>query len=471
MTSWRSAVRVSYIPSVILMDQSSKDLSNLRQTFAKVLACAVVELYPGAVLLQGEATVRGFYYDFLFPFPFQKEFLALIEEKMRMLVREDRNMRILEMHPKNAAELFSYHGQPVKAERVREVKAPLAPIFQWGKFHDIAPKDFLDANFSKAHFRLLDAYSAASLEGKNVIRIEGVVFFEKENLKIYLKNRPKDDRKDHQKLLQELDWFSPSQEIPGSWIWHPKADSFRRILLTLWQNLHEKQNFHFLSTPYKALLQEDGDMGSQVTEGHVEYLLKSGRAKAEANLAEVAYVQGASARPLSEGMFTPSEYFLDLAHLIREREDLLKECISSLQFIIKIPKILRFEFQLVLCVANARTQKQARLWKQGIDLLREALHSCGIEYQTEKRDAAENGPRIEVRLADALGRMWAGPFLRFDCHFTEMLGQPILVRSAFGPWERWTALIVERARGSLPLEELIGKLTELNKGKDSEFEN
>jgi threonyl-tRNA synthetase len=264
-------------------------------------------------------------------------------------------------------------------------------------------------------------------------------------------------------LVKEFKWFSPSKEMRGAWIWHPKAEALRQILREFWRKNHEEQDLAFLATPYKTLDQEAGEIGESITQGHVEYLLENPCEK----VTEMTYVQGISSGPFLEGLFSPLEYFLDLAHLTAEGKDLLKESISSLQFITKIPKIFRFEFKLVLCVASAENQRQAALWKRGVALLQEALRCCGFEHQVERHNAVATGPRIEVRLVDALGRFWAGPFLRFDCRYSEKLGKSLLVRSSFGPLERFMALLIEKHQGKIPDD----YLKELNGSKDSESEN
>ena len=149
------------------------------------------------------------------------------------------------------------------------------------------------------------------------------------------------------------------------------------------------------------------------------------------------------------GLFSPQACFADRAYLFCPDEKLLEECISSLQFILKIPKILGFEYDIVLSVSGQGTKKER---SKGVSLFQQALETVGVSYTIVREAGARALVSIDVRIADALGRKWVGPFLRIP-----EKGIPIgpagkscmLIRSMYGSLERVTALLLERKGSSV----------------------
>jgi threonyl-tRNA synthetase len=384
---------------------TGKSLAALRQTSAEVMAAAVVELFPGTLLVQGQSTPLGFCYDFVFPFTFQTEFLTLIEERMRLIVKEGRPLKVLEMMPANAAAFLEHHGQPKRASAVRAAKSALVRIVQSEAFIDWCEAPCLVHTGEVGAFKLQD-FS----EKEKVTRLSGTAFFEKSALKQFLKCVDGHAEKDHVRLGDQLKLFSSCPE--SHWIWHPKGEALRQNLLTLWRREHAKQNFHFISrsapcfTP-PALLSRFRRLAETVTSHH------------------------ALSADERVGLFQTQVHLSDRAYILCSEGELLEECISSLQFMIKISKMLSFEYRLVLGAEEAP--------------LIQALKECQLDYDYDP-EAGE--AVLEMRLKDALGREWTGPSLRLEKHHS---GERLLTRSTFNSIERMVALLVEQHAGSLPL--------------------
>jgi threonyl-tRNA synthetase len=431
----------------------NRSIVSLRRTAAELLAAAVLELFPGASLLRGEGSHLAFHYDFIFPFSFQKEFLPLLEERMRFIAKEKRPIFMREMVPQNAVQFFKHLKQFEKAALLEEVDDSLVSIFEMGGFFDVCLGPYPQHSGESGCFKLLDATELSEIPnrfqklefqhsrrpkfepgeaenqflkhvGYKRIRIRGNAFFEKEELKRFLKKFHHFEGKDHVTRGRERGLYTSYKK--GLWQWLPKGEILRSHLLDWWKEEHRKQNFQFVITPKVATFEE-------LTAAHCPFSPRV----AEIGFFESEWQEGEE----SEGMFRSQAFTCDIAHLFCGKGDLLYECISSLQFITKISKILSFEWQLALCVGSLR---QSALWKKTSKILEKALEKCGLTWTVDEESPVDCGPRIEVRIADGLGRFWPTSFLKVD------LFRSCIVRSMFGPLERFVALLVEQETGSLP---------------------
>jgi threonyl-tRNA synthetase len=416
---------------------SHHSLAPLNQTAAILIGAAVTELFPGALIVGGQGTPERFFCDFAFPFEFQPDFLNLIEERMRLIIREKREVRLLEMMPSNAASMMRHRGQPLAADALLDVQRAVVEMCQIGEFAAYSPFPFLQ-ELTIPFFKLLEGFPLG-IAGKKVIRIVGAATLEKDVLKAISKELPLSSRS-HLTLSQEMEMLKPLSE-EGFWLWLPKGEALRQSLIRLWEEEHIKQNFHFVSSP--AAFIGDGGEGS-VTWAHREYFFCSSAKR----IAEIALLSSPHNSDPSLGLLSPKAYFVDRAHLFCPDEKLLEECISSLHFICKIPKILGFEFEIVLSVSSEGSQ---RARSKGLTLFRQALDRTGIAYTVEKDYRVGILTSIDVRIADALGRRWTGPFLSIPEAAMPVGKGSMLIRSAFGSLERMVALLLEKNMGWLPL--------------------
>ena len=408
----------------------------LNQTAAVVLASAVTELFPGTLLVGGEGTAQRFFYDFFFPFEFQADFLPMIEERMRLIIREKREIKCLEMMPSNAAALMRHRSQDLAAAALDEVDRALVQMCQVGEFVAYSPRPFL-AELFIPFVKLLEGFSVSCPEDKR-IRIVGAATSEKDLLKKIAKEPPLSSRS-HFILSQQLGMLEPLEE--GLWLWRQRGEALRRQLVQLWEKELGKQNFEFISSP--ASLMQSGKEGS-LTQVHRNYFLQ----KASQKIAELALVPNEEYADPLLGLFSPKVHFVDRAHLFFPDEKLLEECISSLQFICQIPKILGFEFEVVLSSSGEGTRETR---SRAVSVLREALEKAGTAYTVQNHWRQGVLASIDICIADALGRRWEGPFLRIPETPMPVGKGSMLIRSTFGSLERIVALLLEQKGGWLPL--------------------
>jgi len=414
------------------MDQ--KTLSH--QSAAECLAHAALDLFPNTLLLGGRGTSQYFYYDFDFPFPFQKQHLSLIEERLLRLVKTPSETKKREMLASNAAELFISRNQSYLAEKLQSI-AGVIPIYERSDFLDYCPFSFsLSPWPHPIYIKLFDTENHM-YQGREITRVIGAMSSDKNNLKALLKN-PSPTSFNHTRFALEEKLFYHSEK--GHWIWQPKGEIIRQVLLEHWKNSVSKENFHCISTfspdhtnPHETLLRL-----------HQECFSKTGYDK----LAEIAYFPAEPNNDFREGLLETASGFVDRLTLFSSEENFLQSCTSSLHFILEMPRILGFEFQLTLGLSTAKGLRSGHAKQiNGQRILQAVLEKSGLDYVVENDYRSASKAWIEVKLSDALGRLWSGPFMSVPMHAPV----PTLLCSMFGTMERFVGLVLERYQGVLPL--------------------
>lgn len=426
-------------------------LKQVRQTAAEILAAAALELFPDTLLFQGQGTSKLFFYDFYFPFPFQDEFLFQLEERMRQILKRKERIKVLEMVPSNAASLLKHVGQPVLAEKVKDIDKALVSMVQIGEFADWCEESLLTEWDTACAFKLLEFYPI-NVGSDPLVRIVGVLEEDKQALKKAVKEAPCFAKSDHLNLVQDLGLFMPLEDVgEGLWAWLPKAEAVKEALVSWWHKEHRKQNFQLMTTPAFLSGDESGEPGFDLFLAHRAFWLKGNISKlAVCKIAEISYLSSFADKQLKNGLFESIGWISDRAHLFVNDEELFQECISSLQFIAKIPKILGFEFQIILYTGNVGTQKKGSSREKGYRLLQDVLMEAGLEYHIIQDPMLEMQSRIQLQMADALGRWWDGPFIEIDSSLDVKSGFSCITRSAFNSLERLVVLCVEKYRGHWP---------------------
>ncbi len=416
------------------MDQKTA----LNQTAAEFLAHAALDLFPNTQLLGGRGTSRYFYYDFQFPFPFHKQTLSLIEERLVRLLKTRTQIKKREMVPSNAAQLFASRSQEFLAEKLKTIVG-LASICEINDFLDYCPYLF-SLNWPFTPYLKLFETETLSYDGRSAIRIIGALSPDKDELKAQLR-APSPTASNHRHFAVEEKLFLPLDD--GHWMWQPKGEILRELLLQRWKEIVFKEKFNIVST----FCPDHNDPNDALLQLHQNLFSHSGINK----LAEIAYFPFEKDSEYREGLFETKGGFTDRLTLFSTEENFLQTCISSLHFILEMPRILGFEFQLTLGLSTAKGVRRrqggsAKNTNSG-RILQDALDKSGLDYVVENDYRSGSEAWVEIKLADALGRLWSGPFISVPMQ-TQV---PTLVCSVFGTMERLVGLLLERYAGSLPL--------------------
>lgn len=409
----------------------------LNQSAALILAAAVTELFPGALFLSGQGTSQYFFYDFVFPFAFQSELLILIEERMRLIVKERRPLKMLEMMPLNAADLLRHKEQPLAAECLAEEERATVLLCQIGDFV-IPSSNFSPKELVIPFFKLFEGVVSGVRE-ETVVRIVGAASCDKSVVKELFKQIPYSSRS-HPMLAAQASLLAPLQDA-GSWIWRPRGEQVRRALMQWWMEDLEDQTISLVSMPRVA-----GEEGGEraLIQAHLEYFIRF----QEPRVAQIALISNEAISRVEEGFFSPTVCFVDRAYLFCSDQHFLEECISSLHFILQIPKILGFEFEVVLSVSMEASKN---LRSQSVSLWEKAFEKVGVSWSTEQTMRTPFVSCVEIRISDALGRKWTGPFIGVPLEPMPVGKGRMLVRSSWGSFERILALLLEKTAGWLPI--------------------
>jgi threonyl-tRNA synthetase len=339
-------------------------------------------------------------------------------------------LRSTEVTPNNAALWMEHQKQYLMAKRIKGVYAPLITIGQIGEFAAWIPCLNLDKTRGLFTAKLQEGFAVCS-SIPNLVRIVGVANNACKQKRFFWQKR------NHLQLICDMRLFMPLESHQG-WIWLPKAEVVKEHLIKWWKKESIKEKIEFITSPY--LLTGPKDSGS-ITAYHREAFLHS--QKKMNKLAELSLNLNTMLNDIYQGLFQPSCFLADYTHLFCDKENLLKECISSLQFIVKTPKILGFDFEIILRCSQGKIRKKNDMHGS---IMQRALKELQLDYRIEKKGHSNFEERVEVHIADSLKRWWCGPFLSI----LESKKEGVLLRSAFGNLERIVGLLLEKTGGELP---------------------
>jgi threonyl-tRNA synthetase len=403
----------------------SQKLSILRRFAAHLLAAAVQESFPNVHLLGGGATAWGFYYDFIFDVPFQKEFLRILEEKIVQFQDAGDLFETLEMIPKNAAEYLRHLKQPILAKKVLSLsQEPTVTLLRVRQTADLCPLPHLKSARDIPFVKLFDFH-----QSKERLRLFGLAAWDRDSLSQAVKQRPRLPRQDHQILGEESHLFSPFSQ---GWLWAPRGEALRESLLHFFKAQLVTKNYAFLSvTPQISPASEASNL-SWIT----SYFSNHHHQTKISTCSWESHTQAS----YKEGLLDANYFFRDYSVCFCDQTDVISSFISSLQSILKILNILRFELQLVLYPAGSNKIPES---------LTQAIEQVGINYREGSRYCKHL--RLEVVSYDGVGREWLVSFLEMrNPHKNASCNKSLLVHSFFVSLERVIALLLEKYEGTFP---------------------
>ncbi len=395
-----------------------------------LLSAAVVELFPKALLVEGQGTETCFLCDIVFPFDFEPYLLGIIEDRMRMIHKENRTLKSLEMTPSNAALWMEHQKQYLIAKNLKKTSCSLVTMGQIGEFATWVSHFNLPTNRITFTTKLKESFIVCS-SIPDIVRIVGIANNSYKQKRLFWQEH------NHLQLICDMRLFMPLKNQKG-WVWLPKAEAVKNILINYWKKESFKENIEFITSPYLPTTINSYDT---ISAYHKQVFQNS--QKKMNKLAELTWITNPDSNDMQQGLFQPFCYLTDSTHLFCLKENLLKECISSLQFILKTPKILGFEFQIILRTSHGKIRKKSDM---RLSIMQMALKELQLDYRVEKKGHSDFIERVEIHIADSLKRWWSGPFLSILKSDQEV----ILLRSMFGNLERMMGLLVEQTGGKLP---------------------
>jgi len=469
----------------------------LRHSAAHLLAHAVLDLYPGTRTGVGPAVETGFYYDFLRDEPFTPEDLEKIEARMKEIARADVPVERLVLAKDEAIRMFEEMGQPLKVELIREKGDASVTVYRQGPFADFCLGPHVTSTGLLQNVKLLSvsgAYWKGDERGAQMQRIYGAVFATRKELEDHLRMLEEAKKRDHRRLGAELDLFSSNDLLGGGLIlWHPKGARVRAVIEQHWRERHWAGGYDILFTPHigrATLWETSGHLGfykdsmySPMDIDEQPYYLKpmncpfhiqiyKSRMRSYRDLplrwAELGTVYRYERSGTLHGLLRVRGFTQDDAHIICTPGQIEDEILRVLDFSVSILADFGFtDNKIELSVRDPKNPGKYAgddaLWRQAEASLVKALETRGYPYERMEGEAVFYGPKIDIKIKDAIGRLWQCTTIQFDFNMSERFGmtyvgedgqehRPYMVhRALLGSLERFFGVLVEHYNGSFPL--------------------
>ena len=483
--------------------KTDEQLLKLRHSASHVMADAVKKLYPGVKLAIGPAIEDGFYYDFDFSACdidaksktgsfLTPEDLHRIEEEMRRIIEQDIAFEQKCVSKKDAGKQLKAEKEIYKLELLDELEDEEVSFYVHNDFSDLCKGPHVASTGEIGAFKLLSiagAYWRGDEANKMLQRIYGTAFADKTSLDEYLMLREEAQKRDHRKLGRELDLFSFPESIgAGLVLYHPKGAMLRQIIVDYITAKHIEKGYQLISSPH--ILKSD----IWVRSGHYDYYKEhmyifdtDGQEYAvkPMNCPGHILVYGSRVRSYREfplrffelgsvyrheksgvlhGLLRVRGFTQDDAHIFCLREQVEQEVVRVIEFVEETLKVFGFtEFEVELSTRPEKYIGKDEDWEEATDALKKALDTKAIEYDINEGDGAFYGPKIDIKLKDALGRKWQCATVqcdfalpeRFDLKYTDQSGEgkrPIVLhRVILGSLERFIGALIEHYGGDFPL--------------------
>lgn len=476
------------------MSKEQKSLDTLRHSASHIMAAAVLELFPETKVAIGPSIEDGFYYDFDRSAPFTPEDLVKIEEKMKEIIKADEPFIRSTMPKEDAIKDFKAKGEKYKAEIASEIEDDEVSIYKSGTFTDLCRGPHVASTGEVRNFKLLSvagAYWRGDSSREMLQRIYGTAFFTKEELEDYLKKAEEAQKRDHRKLGKELDLFSVNDAVGGGLIlWHPKGALLRDIIETNWKKFHLDNDYELLMTPHIAseeLFAISGHLQtySENMYAPMEIEGKPYRVKPmncpmhlmiyktklhsyrelPIKYAELGTVYRFEKSGVLHGLLRVRGFTQDDGHIIVQPELLEEEVITAFQMAINMLKMFGFEeYEIYLATRPEKKYVgEVENWNKAEASLENALKKTGYKYEVDAGGGAFYGPKIDIKIKDAIGRLWQCSTIQFDFNLPERFdiyyidkegkkARPYMIhRALMGSLERFIGVVLEHYAGALPL--------------------
>ncbi len=470
------------------------DIETMRHSAAHVMAAAVCRLFGNVQLDIGPATEDGFYYDFDLPHRLVPEDFPRIEAEMAKIVAEDRPFERLEVSREEARRMLEERGQRYKLERLAEIPEgqPIS-FFRSGDFLDLCRGPHLSSTGGIAAFKLLSvagSYFHGIETNPMLQRLYATAHASQAELERHLHLLEEAKRRDHRRLGRELDLFSIEEQVgPGLVHWHPRGARVRVLIEDFWRREHFRGGYEMLFTPHigrSRLWETSGHLGfyresmyapMQIDEN--EYFIKpmncpfhiqiyQGQRRSYRDLpmrlAELGTVYRYEKAGVLHGLMRVRGFTQDDAHIICTPAQIGDEIRRVMRFARDIWRAFGFDdIKAYLATRPEKAVGEEARWSQATESLEAALKGEDIAYEVDPGGGAFYGPKIDLKVLDAIGREWQMSTIqfdfnlpeRFDMTFTGEDGQPhrpyMVHRALFGSLERFFGILIEHYAGAFPL--------------------
>ncbi|MEA5030942.1 MAG: threonine--tRNA ligase [Sphaerochaeta sp.] len=474
-----------------LMDEK---LSKVRHSMSHVMAEAVLQMFPTAQIAIGPAIDNGFYYDFDLPRTLTADDLDEISDRMKLIIKEDKEFKRIVVSRDEAKKLFA--DQIYKQELIDAIPADEeVSLYNQGGFTDLCrgPHVASTKELNPEAFKLLNtagAYWRGKETNPMLTRIYATAWTNPKDLRLYLQKLEEIEKRDHRKLGKELDLFSFHEEAgPGLVYWHPRGARIRMAIENFWKDQHYANGYEMVYTPHvgKAWLWEtSGHLGfykesmySSMEMDKADYYAKPMNCPFHIMIyrnskhsyrelpfrwAELGTVYRYEKAGALHGLMRVRGFTQDDAHIFCTPEQMDEEIKEVLRF--SLAMLRSFGFEEIGAYLSTRPEKsvgEPERWDAATESLRKAIEAEGLEYGVDEGGGAFYGPKIDLKIKDALGREWQLSTIQFDFNEPERFNmtfvdtdgvekRPYMIhRALLGSIERFFGVLLEHFAGAFPL--------------------
>jgi threonyl-tRNA synthetase len=482
---------------------SRDGLEVIRHSAAHLLAAAILDLFPGTKLGVGPALMDdpryGFFYDVIAPKNLTEDDLPIIEKKMKALAKQNLPYRREDVEKTKILDIFKERDEPLKCELIDEKVNGSASIYYIdnSQFIDFCLGPHVPHTGKLKAFKLLalsGAYWKGDASNQQMQRIYGTAFATQEELDAWVKQREEAEKRDHRKLGKQLDLFSIDDDYgQGLILWHPKGGIIRNEMERLLREELESRNYSFVYTPHIAKRQlwfTSGHEGNYADSMYAptsiedeEYRLKPMNCPFHIGIykssprsyrdlpqrySEMGTVYRAELSGTLHGLMRVRGFTVDDAHLFVRPDQVQVEVSDCLDFAIKVLEIYGFDKVKFELSVRGDAENKGYLgadedWASAEAQLASALKERNITYDRIEGEAAFYGPKIDIKIEDAIGRVWQLGTIQLDFNLPERFEleytgednqkhRPFMIhRALFGSVERFFGVLIEHYAGAFPL--------------------
>ena len=475
----------------IVTEKDADGLDVIRHSTAHLLAYAVKELFPDAQVTIGPTIEDGFYYDFSYKRPFTPEDLEAIEKKMAELAKKDEKVERKVLPRDEAVAYFKGLGENYKAEIIESIPADQdVSLYSEGAFTDLCRGPHVPSTGKLKHFKLMKvagAYWRGDHRNEMLQRVYGTAWASKDDLQKYLTMLEEAEKRDHRRLATQLDLFHMEEDAPGMVFWHPKG-------WTLWQQVEQYMRRVYRDNGYqevrgptvlpRSLWETTGhwenyreNMFTTESEkrdyalkpmncpGHIQIYNANLHSYRELPLRYGEFGACHRNEPSGSlhGMMRVRGFTQDDAHVFCLPDQISDEILAILNLTEQILSTFDFRhYEINLSTRPEKSIGDDAVWELATKGLIEALDRKGWAYKIDEGGGAFYGPKIDLKIEDAIGRLWQCSTVQLDFNLPERFGleyqaadgtrqRPVMIhRALFGSMERFFAVLLEHYAGAFP---------------------
>jgi len=473
----------------IHLDNSKDALEVLRHSTAHLMAQAIKSLYPDAEFYVGPVVKEGFYYDFKTSTEIGAGDLKKIEKQMLSFAKKKYPIEKYEITMDEAKEKFK--DDHLKLEVMKRIPSDTVSIYKQGEFEDLCRGPHLPNIGLIRYFKLTKiagAYLGGDSKNEMLTRIYGIAFADKESLKAHMEQLAEAEKRDHRKLGNEMKLFTFREEVGGGFpIWLPAGGRLRARLESLLFKAHRKRGYEPVRGP--EMLRSDlwktsghyQNYGENMYFTHIDELefgvkpmncvghikvyedeLHSYR-DLPIKYFEYGVVHRHEASGALHGLFRVREFTQDDAHIFCRADQIEEQIIEVVDFVDKIMTTFNFDYKMMISTKPEKAVGDDKVWEISTQALKNAMDKNELAYEIDEGGGAFYGPKIDIKITDAIGREWQCGTVQLDFNLPDRFKleyngeenekvQPVMIhRAILGSFERFIGILTEHYAGEFPM--------------------